>query len=74
MYIGWSGKDSLMESHADPLPAAPHPEEMKGAVTFKVRDWVQFTASGRTTPAGLVCAALLVCALLIPVVIASRRR
>ena len=53
--------------------AAPHPEEMKGTVTFSLGEWGSVTATARATPAGLVSAALLACALLIPLVIVTRR-
>jgi hypothetical protein len=51
--------------------AAPHPEEMKGTVNLNVGKWISVTASGRATPAGLICAALLLLAIAIPVL---RRR
>ena len=54
--------------------AAPHPEEMKGTVTFSLGEWASVTARGRTTPAGLISAALFASALLIPLVMLSRRR
>jgi hypothetical protein len=69
-------------SPADPDPeraaasstAAPHPEEMKGTVTFSLGNLASVTATGRATPAGLICAAALACAILIPVLMAARRR
>jgi hypothetical protein len=54
--------------------AAPHPEEMKGTVTFRLGNWASVTATGRATPAGFICAAALACAVLIPVLMAVRRR
>jgi hypothetical protein len=56
------------------MTAAPHPEEMKGTVTFKLGNWASVTATGRATPAGLISAALLACAVLIPVLRVFRRR
>jgi hypothetical protein len=47
----------------DTSTAAPHPEEMKGTVSLNIGKWVSVTATGRATPAGFACAALLACAL-----------
>ncbi|MFO1029235.1 MAG: hypothetical protein U1E70_29030 [Acetobacteraceae bacterium] len=49
-----------------PPTAASHPEEMTGTVTCSIGNWATFTASGRATPAGLVSAALLLGAIMIP--------
>ena len=57
----------------DMSTAAPHPEEMKGTVALNIGKWVSVTATGRATPAGFVCAALLACAVLVPLAIAARR-
>jgi hypothetical protein len=54
--------------------AAPHPEEMRGRVTFSLGDMATVTAAGRATPAGLVSAALLVGAIMIPIAWMVRRR
>lgn len=51
---------------ADSPTSAPHPEEMKGSIRFEVGK-ASLTISGRATPAGLVCAGLLACAVLIPI-------
>jgi hypothetical protein len=59
-------------SHPEEMPS--HPEEMKGAVELKFGKLAAMTATGRTTPAGLIGAALLVSAVLIPLVIMTRRR
>jgi hypothetical protein len=59
---------------AETPTAAPHPEEMKGTVTFSLGKLVSVTASGRATPAGLISAALLVIAVLVPISRALRRR
>jgi hypothetical protein len=54
--------------------AAPHPEEMKGTVEFKFGKLGTITATGRTTPAGLIGVAVLVSAVLIPLAVMVRRR
>jgi hypothetical protein len=61
------------ERVAAPSTVAPHPEEMKGTVTFSLGNWASMTATGRATPAGLICAAALACAVLIPVLMTGRR-
>lgn len=45
--------------------ATPHPEEMKATVNLRIGDSISVTAMIRTTPAGLVAAALLVSAVLL---------
>jgi hypothetical protein len=57
-----------------PATAAPHPEEMRGTVEFKLGNFATITARGRTTPAGLIGAAALVSAVLIPLAMMVRRR
>jgi hypothetical protein len=47
---------------------------MKGTVEFKFGNLASITATGRTTPAGLIGAAVLVSAVLIPVAIMIRLR
>jgi hypothetical protein len=54
--------------------AAPHPEEMRGTVRFSLFDMATMTASGRTTPAGLVSAALLAGVIMLPILWMVRRR
>jgi hypothetical protein len=51
-----------------------HPEEMKGSVELKFGNLAAITATGRTTPAGLIGAAVLVSAVLIPLAMMIRRR
>ena len=51
-----------------------HPEEMKGTVEFRLGSLATVTATGRTTPAGLIGAAVLVSAVLIPLAMMIRRR
>jgi hypothetical protein len=62
------------QADLDSVTAALHPEEMKGTVTFKLGNFASITATGRATPAGLISAALLVCAVLVPVLGVVRRR
>lgn len=60
---------------AEPADGPPsHPEEMKGTVEFTFGKLATMTATGRTTPAGLIGAAMLVSAVLIPLAIMTRRR
>jgi hypothetical protein len=54
-------------------PAAPHPEEMKATIEFRAGKSISLTASSRATPAGLAMAALLVSAVLIPLVLITRQ-
>jgi hypothetical protein len=56
------------------MTAAPHPEEMKGTVIFKLGNMASITATGRATPAGPISAALPVCAVLVPILGVARRR
>jgi hypothetical protein len=51
-----------------------HPEEMKGTVEFKLGNLATVTATGRATPAGLIGAAVLVSAVLIPLAMMRRCR
>ena len=46
--------------------AAPHPEEMKATFDLAIGNAVSVKATVRTTPAGLVAAALLTAAILLP--------
>lgn len=43
--------------------AAPHPEEMKASVELRFGDQVSLRATARTTPAGVISAALFVAVL-----------
>jgi hypothetical protein len=47
--------------------AAPHPEEMKATFDLAIGNALSVKAAVRTTPAGLVAAALLAAAVLFPV-------
>ena len=51
-----------------------HPEEMKAAVEFKLGNFASMTATARTTPAGLIGTAVLVSAVMIPLVMMIGRR
>lgn len=64
------------QQSADPgvETAAPHPEEMKASIDLAVDDSVSIKATARATPAGLIAAALLAAAVLIPLVILARTR
>lgn len=66
-----------MTADENPSPtAAPHPEEMKGTVHLCIGGSVSLEATWRTTPAGLVCAGVLVSAILlslVPLVRAARQ-
>jgi hypothetical protein len=72
--FGDRGSNSPESSETGSPTAAPHPEEMKGTVEFKLGNLATITATGRTTPAGLTCAALLVAAVLFPLAMMVRRR
>ena len=60
------------DSEAPPAPAA-HPEEMRGAVELRITDHVTLRASARATPAGLVGAAILLSAILVPIMLNRRQ-
>jgi hypothetical protein len=60
---------------SDPSPtASPHPEEMRATVELRVSEHVTLRATARMTPAGLVAAALLLTAILVPVMWGMRQR
>jgi DUF1365 family protein len=54
--------------------AAPHPEEMKASVEFHAGNCISMKATARATPAGLAAAAVLMAAILIPVMRFGRRK
>jgi hypothetical protein len=57
-------------SHDARVSEAPaHPEEMRAAFEFRIRDWFAGRLTARATPAGMVGLALLATAILVPVVI-----
>jgi hypothetical protein len=56
-----------------PDTAAPHPEEMTATMEIKAGERFSWKATARTTPAGLVSAALFVSAVLIPILWLKRR-
>ncbi len=54
-----------------PEPVAPHPEEMNAAGRLRLGP-LSIEGRARATPAGLISAALLVSAVLLPIVFMSR--
>jgi hypothetical protein len=52
--------------------AAAHPEELKATLDLEIGSAVSVRASVRTTPAGLVAAAILAAAMLLPAVSLAR--
>ena len=63
--------DDSSGSESPTAPAA-HPEEMRGAVELRITDHVTLRASARATPAGLVGAAILLSAILVPMMLNRR--
>jgi hypothetical protein len=57
----------------DRSAAAPHPEEMRGTVRFRIGNSVTIDATARATPAGLITLGLLVTAIAIPLLIVGKR-
>ncbi len=72
MSISSAEPTSEPENIAD--SAAPHPEEMRATVDLTIGRSVTIKATARATPAGLVAAALLVVAILIPMIWLTRTR
>lgn len=67
----------MNDTRTDPDPVHQeswHPEEMKGTIELKLGQLGTITATGRTTPAGLIGAAVLVAAVLVPLAVIVRRR
>ena len=65
----------LPENHLeDQSTAARHPEEMRATFAFRFGDRFAGKATARATPAGLVAAALLLSAVLLPALWLTRRR
>lgn len=58
----------------DSSTAAPHPEEMRATIDFRIGNGISVNATARATPAGLVSAALLLSAILIPVLLIVKQR
>lgn len=70
------GRDRMSDhpTEKEAIDAPPsHPEEMKGTIELKFGKLGTITATGRTTPAGLIGAAVLVSAVLIPLAVMIRR-
>jgi hypothetical protein len=65
--------DDLSAEDGHPTAAA-HPEEMKGTVELRITKHVTLKATARATPAGLVGAAVLLSAILIPIMWRKRLR
>lgn len=61
-------------SDPEPATAAPHPEEMRASVDWQVGKLMSLRATARATPASLAATALLLAAVLVPVVLMRRRR
>jgi hypothetical protein len=54
--------------------AAAHPEEMKATIDLRVGNLISFSGTARATPAGLTAVALILSAILIPMVFLMRNR
>jgi hypothetical protein len=67
--------DDLLDSGIllDASTAAPHPEEMRGTVRFRIGNSVSIDATARATPAGLITLGLLVTATAVPLLIVGKR-
>jgi hypothetical protein len=61
------------ETETQSETAAPHPEEMEATFDLAIGNAVSVKAAVRTTPAGLVAAALLVAAVLFPAASLAKR-
>jgi hypothetical protein len=72
MTIGGDGDDRAPDEAG--ASAAAHPEEMSAAIEFRITNHVTVKAQARATPAGLVGAAVLLSAILIPVMWQRRGR
>jgi hypothetical protein len=57
-----------VESEHPSKTAAPHPEELKATLDLAIGNVVSVKASVRTTPAGLVGAAILAAVIVLPTV------
>ncbi|WP_410825779.1 hypothetical protein [Methylobacterium sp. sgz302003] len=59
----------------DSTEAGPsHPEEMRASVDLRIGEAIALKATARATPAGLVAVAVLMGAILVPVVWLARTR
>jgi hypothetical protein len=65
--------DRRPEAENQSETAAPHPEEMKATLDLTIGNAVSVKATVRTTPAGLVAAALLAAAVLFPAASLAKR-
>lgn len=55
-------QEHLPAEHEPPLR---HPEEMRGSVALRIGERTVLDASGRITPAGVICAGIAVAAMLV---------
>jgi hypothetical protein len=53
---------------------AQHPEELKATMELRITDYITLRTTARATPAGLIGVALLLSAILIPVMWGVRSR
>jgi hypothetical protein len=72
--VSLSGAEPTSEPADIADSAAPHPEEMRATVDLTIGRSITIKATARATPAGLVTAALLVVAILIPMIWLTRTR
>jgi hypothetical protein len=54
--------------------ASAHPEELRATMELRITDYVTLRTTARATPAGLMSVALLLSAILIPVMWGARSR
>jgi hypothetical protein len=67
-------RQALPSDYPDPPTASPHPEELRATMELRITDYVTLRTTARATPAGLVGVALLLSAILIPVMWGARSR
>jgi hypothetical protein len=67
-------RNSHPASGCDASTAAPHPEELRATMDLRVGKCITVSTAARATPAGLVAVAVLVSAVMIPVIWISRHR
>ncbi|GAB0116183.1 hypothetical protein [Acidisoma sp. 7E03] len=67
-------KDQPAQGEADGDDPAPDSEELRATVEVDIAGRVRFRATARTTPAGVVAAALVTAAATIPLIWIARRR
>jgi hypothetical protein len=57
----------------DAATAAPHPEEMRATVRFRIGNSVSLDATARATPGGLIAIGLLITAIAVPLLVVGKR-